>query len=140
MKFLLIILALFCCSISSMAQRDSIDVNKPQYSVRHGFVSDKQISEKEKADIYCQRHLYKAGEAIQKSTAFMYGSIASSLVSGVCCIIAGCSDNDGARTGLFIGGGVLAGVSIGCLFPALHFYDKAGRELRLSAGEITYKF
>ena len=140
MKFLMFILAILCCSFSSMAQRDSIDINKPQYSVRHGFVSEKQIKANEKVDIYSQRHIYKAGEAIQKSTAFMYGSIASSLLGGMCCIIAGCSDNDGARTGLFIGGGVLAGVSIGCLFPALHFYDKAGRELRLSAGEITYKF
>lgn len=140
MRFLLFIIAFICCSVNGMAQSDSVNVNIPLYSVRHGFIPNKLTKENEKADLYGQRHLYKAGEAIQKSTNYIYGSIASSLACGVCCVIAGCSDNNGARTGLFIGGGVLAGVSLGCLFPALHFYDKAGRELRLSAGEVTYRF
>lgn len=36
------------------------------YSVRHGFVSDIELKEEKELEAFRQRHLFLAGEAMQK--------------------------------------------------------------------------
>ena len=140
MKYVFIILALFCFTICSKAQKDSINTNTPMYSVRPGFAVERINKENVEIEAFRKNHLYMAGDAMQKSTTFMYGSLASSVLSGTCFAIGGTANNSGARTGLFVAGGIFGAVSLGCLIFNIHYHDKAGRELRLSAGEVVFKF
>ena len=140
MRYIFIILALWCCSISGMAQTDSTEVRKPMYSVRHGFVSEREQKEMEELEAFRQRHLYLAGEAVQKSTFYLAGSMASAVVGGVLMGTASQVNSDGGVKAMFISGGIMAITSFACLATTIHFHNKAGRELRLSAGEVIYKF
>jgi len=87
-----------------------------------------------------KRHLYQAGDAIRSSTLYTLGSVGASLASGTCFAIAALSDNEDDRRALFIAGGITAALSLGCWITSIHFNFKSGRELRLSAGEVIYKF
>ena len=89
---------------------------------------------------YGERHLYKAGDAIRRGTSCMLGSIGTSLASGTCFAIAALSDGKDANTPLFIAGGVTAAISLGLCVLSIHYQYKSGRELRLSAGEVIYRF
>ena len=139
MKHLFLLLMLLCCSLNCNAQTDSTEVKKPMYSVRHGFVSEEAVK-MAKADEFQQRHLFQAGIAMQRWANLQYCSVASSLIGGTLFLFGGLSDNTSTRTGLFVGGGVMTLASFGCLLTSIHFHDKSGRELRLSAGEVIYRF
>lgn len=140
MRYILVIIALMCCSISSRAQTDSTEVKKPVYSVRHSDVQVHDDNEIAAVEEFRQRHLFQAGEAAQIASRNLAASIATSVVSGVLFGVSAAVDNDGARKGLIVGGAIMAGVSLGFTFCALKFNFKAGRELKLSAGEVVYKF
>ena len=90
--------------------------------------------------LYSERHLYKAGDAIRRNTSCMLGSIGTSLASGACFAIAGLSDSGSANTPLFIAGGVTAAISLGLGIASIHYQYKSGCELRLSASEVIFKF
>lgn len=77
---------------------------------------------------------------MQKSTTFLAGSVASAVVGGVLMGTASQVNNDGGVKAMFITGGIMAITSFACLATTIRFHNKAGRELRLSAGEIVYKF
>lgn len=140
MKYFLLILALWCCSMSGKAQRDSTEVRKPLYSVRHGFVSESEQKEIAELEAFRQRHLYLAGEAMQKSTTYLASSLASAVLGGVLIGTASQVNSDGGVKAMFITGGIMAITSFACLATTIHFHNKVGRELRLSAGEVIYKF
>ena len=112
---------------------------KTLYSVRHGFVSEETMKSS-KADENSQKHLYQAGVAIQKSANFQYISLGTIVLSGVFLGSAGRIINTGGRVAVYTMGGISAGISLASLFASINFKDKAGRELRLSAGELVYKF
>ena len=139
MKQLFLLLILLCCSLSSNAQTDSTEVKKPTYSVRHGFVSEETVK-MTKADEFQQRHLFQAGIAMQKGTQYATISLVASFIGGALFGVSAFTDNDRAKTGLYVGGGIMAGAAMGCTFATIHFHGKAARELRLSAGEVIYKF
>lgn len=42
MRYIFVIFALWCCSISSWAQTDSTQVRKPMYSVRHDYTTESE--------------------------------------------------------------------------------------------------
>lgn len=86
------------------------------------------------------RHLYKAGDAIRKSTSCMLGAIGTSLASGTCFALAGLPDDKNVRTTLIVVGGITAALSLGLGIASIHYQFKSGRELRLSAGEVVFKF
>ena len=136
MRHLFIIAMLLCCSISSMAQTDSTEVKNPMYSVRHGFVH-KETAEQAACS---QKHLYQAGIAMNRAAFSLGGSVGASVFSGAFFALTAKAENPGGRTALYVAGGVMAAVSIGCLISTIHFHYKAGRELRLSAGEVVYRF
>lgn len=140
MRYIFIVWALWCCSISGMAQSDSTEVRKPMYSVRHGFVSENDQKEMKELEAFRQRHLYLAGEAMQKSTTYLAGSLAASVVGGVLMGTASQVNSDGGQKAMYITGGLMAITSFACLATTIHFHNKAGRELRLSAGEVVFKF
>lgn len=140
MKYLLLIITLLCCCLNCNAQTDSTLVNKPTYSVRPGFVNAEMEREITELEAFRQRHLYQAGNAMQNSSFCMAMSLGTSIVSGIMFGLGGTSDNSGVRTGLFIGGGLFGAASLGFSIATIHFHNKAGRELRLSAGEVVYKF
>lgn len=110
------------------------------YSVRHGFVSDNEQKEIKELEAFRQRHLYLAGEAMQKSTTYLAGSLAASVVGGVLMGTASQVNSDGGQKAMYITGGLMAITSFACLATTIHFHNKAGRELRLSAGEVIFKF
>lgn len=139
MKKIIAIFVMLFAGISLYAQTDSIEVKKPIYSVRHGFVSEETMKSS-KADENSQKHLYQAGVAIQKSANFQYISLGTIVFSGAFIGSAVKVKNSGGKTALFVGGGIMAGVSLASLFASINFKDKAGREIRLSAGEVVYKF
>jgi len=140
MRYLFIIIALWCCSISGKAQTDSVQVKKPVYSVRRGIVSSQEQAELQSLAEFRQRHLYLAGEALQKGTSFLAGSLVCSVTGGLMLGVANRVSSDGGQKGMYIAGGIMAGVALGCLAATIRFHGKAGRELRLSAGEVVYKF
>lgn len=140
MRYIFVIFALWCCSISCWAQTDSTQVRKPMYSVRHGFVSDIELKEEKELESFRQRHLFLAGEAMQKEIGYIATSAATSVISGVLFGLANQMESKAGRTAMFITGGVTAGLSLVGIAGAIHFHTKAGRELRLSAGEVVYKF
>lgn len=140
MRYIFIFLALWCCSISGRAQSDSTEVRKPMYSVRHGFISEGEQKEIVELEAFRQRHLFLAGEAMQKEIGYMATSAATSVISGVLFGLANQMESKAGRTAMFITGGVTAGLSLVGIAGAIHFHTKAGRELRLSAGEVIYKF
>ena len=140
MRYIFIIFAIWCCSISSLAQTDSTQVRKPMYSVRHGFVSDIELKEEKELEAFRQRHLFLAGEAMQKEIGYIATSAATSVISGVLFGLANQMESKAGRTAMFITGGITAGVSLVGIAGAIHFHTKAGRELRLSAGEVVFKF
>ena len=140
MKYLLLIITLLCCSLNCNAQTDSTQVNKPAYSVRPGFVNAEMEREMTELEAFRQRHLYLAGNALQNSAFCMGMSLGSSAVSGLMIGFGSAAGDSAARTALFIGGGLFGIASLGFSIATIHFHNKAGRELRLSAGEVIYKF
>lgn len=134
MKCIILLAALWCCSISGKAQTDSVQVKKPLYSVRKGFTAEQEKAETASLAEFQQRHLYLAGEALQKSTSDLAGSVICSVVSGIMVNSANRVKSDGGQTGIYVAGGLMAGVALGCLAATIHFHGKAGRELRLLAG------
>jgi len=140
MRYIFIVFALVCCSISAKAQKDSTETRKPLYSVRHSFVSEAQQKEMAELEAFRQRHLYLAGEALQKGSNYLVASVASSVVSGALFGTANQIGSKGGRTAMFVTGGVAAGLSLVCLAATIRFHNRAGHELRLSAGEVIYKF
>lgn len=140
MKHLLLVITLLCCSLNCNAQTDSTLVNKPTYSVRPGFVNAEMEREIKELEAFRQRHLYQAGNALQNSSFCMGMSLGASVVSGLMFGLGGATDNSGARTGLFVGGGIFGVATLAFTIATIHFHNKAGRELRLSAGEVVYKF
>ena len=140
MKHLLFFLVVFCSSLCCNAQRDSLMTNTPIYSVRPGFIHKKQDKVNAELEAFRQNHLNLAGEAMQKSATFMIGSMASSLLSGTCFAIGATTSNGGGKTALLVSGGVTGLASLVCLGFSIHYHDKAGRELRISAGEVVFKF
>lgn len=140
MKHLLLFLVVFCSTLCCNAQRDSLMTNAPVYSVRPGFLQEKLDKENAEIAAFQQNHLYLAGQAMQKSANFMIGSMASSLLSGTCFAIGATTSNGSAKTALLVSGGVTGLISLVCLGFNIHYHDKAGRELRLTAGEVVFKF
>ena len=140
MKYLLLVITLLCCTLNCNAQTDSTLVNKPMYSVRPGFVNDETKREMTELEAFRQRHLYQAGNALQNSSFCMGMSIGTSVVCGLMCGIGGASDSSTTRTILFVGGGIFGAASLGFTIATIRFHNKACRELRLSAGEVVYKF
>ena len=140
MRYILLLAALWCCSISGKAQTDSVQVKKPLYSVRKGFTAEQEQKEVASLAEYQKRHLYLSGEALQKSTSYLAGSIMCSVTGGLLVGAANRVKSDGGQTGMYVAGGLMAGVALGCLAATIHFHGKAGRELRLSAGEVVFKF
>ena len=108
------------------------------YAKRTALIGVKEIDETNAWQYYGERHLYKAGDAIRRSTSCMLGSIGTSLASGTFFALG--LNNEDARKPLFIAGGISAAISLGCWIASIHFQYKSGRELRLSAGEVIYKF
>lgn len=140
MRYILLLAALWCCSISGKAQTDSVQVKKPVYSVRKGFTAEQEQAEAASLAEFQKRHLYLSGEALQKSSTFLIGSVVSSFTGGMMLGFANRIKSDGGKTGVYIGGGLMLATSLGCLSATIYFHDKAGRELRLSAGEVVFKF
>lgn len=140
MRYILLFAALWCCSISGKAQTDSVQVKIPLYSVRKGITAEQEKAESASLAEFRQRHLYLAGESMQKSTSYLAGSIMCSVTGGLLVGVANRVKSDGGQTGMYIAGGLMAGVALGCLTATIHFHNKAGRELRLSAGEVVFKF
>jgi len=138
MRYIFIIAMLLCYSISSTAQTDSTEVRTPMYSVRHGFVPNETETAEQAA--FRQKHLYQAGMAMDKASYSLAGSVGASALCGTFFGLTGTVTNSGGRTALYVAGGVMAAVSIGCLISTIHFHYKAGRELRLSASEVVYRF
>lgn len=110
------------------------------YSVRHGYVSESELKEEKELEAFRQRHIYLAGEAMQKEIGYMATSAATSIISGVLFGIANQMETKSGRTAMFVTGGITAGISLVGIAATIHFHNKAGSELRLSAGEVIYKF
>lgn len=140
MRYIFVIFALWCCSISCWAQTDSTQVRKPLYSVRHDFISDDQLKEMAELEAFRQRHLFLAGEAIRREVGFVATSAATSVVSGILFGLAGQAEEKAPRIAMYAMGGLTAGISLFCTAYSIHYRLKAGRELRLSAGEVIYRF
>lgn len=140
MRYIVVLIALFAVFNSSWAQTDSTQVKKPVYSVRHSFAQEERLAEFQELEPYRQRHLFLAGEAMQKSTGYLAASVGSAVASGVLMGVANRVNSDGGQKAMYITGGVLAGVSLICLATTIKIHMKAGRELKLSAGEVVYKF
>lgn len=139
MKHFLFTSLLLMVVLSLHAQTDSTEAKKPIYSVRHGFVSGENMKSSSLNE-FSQYHLYQSGIAIRKSTNFQYISLGTAVFSGSFWGVAGCVKNSGGKKALRSLGGIMAGVSLATLITSIHFHDKAGRELQLSAGEVVYKF
>lgn len=127
---------LLCYAISGMAQTDSTEVRNPMYSVRHGFVP-KETAEQAACS---QKHLYQAGIAMNRAAFSLGASVGASVFSGIFFGLTAKAENPGGRTALYVAGGIMAAASLGFLISTIHFHGKAGRELRLSAGEVVYRF
>ena len=137
MKYLFVVLMLCCCSIEGRAQSDSLEVRGPIYSVRPGF-NETYKKQEVKLDEFQQRHLYKAGRALERSTNCLIASVSSATVSGVCFTVGAATGKN--KTATYITGGLFAGASLACMLFAISFRSEAGLELRLSAGEVVFKF
>lgn len=140
MKRFIFMAVLALITLSTRAQTDSLEVHKPKYSVRPGLITENEKKEIATVEAFRQRHLYQAGIAMQKGVFCIGGTVASSLAGGICFAIGEASDNYGLRTGMFVGGGIMMAASLGFTIATIHFHNKAGHELRLSAGEVIYKF
>lgn len=137
MKYLLFILALLCCSLSASAQIDSVDVKKPVYSVRRGFY-ETQNTEIEKQNEFKKYHLHKAGLAMERSSNLAISAISTAAVGGACFTVGACTGKK--KTGMYVTGGIFTAASLACTLASITFHMDAGRELKLSAGEVVYKF
>ena len=118
-----ILFLLLACSLSAGAQKYSVRKRADELSVA---VSDS----------LALRHLYMSGEHLQQSGSLQFGAIGLSLASGLALTLGAEKDNKA-----MIGVGIASGVgAIVCEFLSISRKMKAGKELKLSAGEIVFRF
>lgn len=114
-------LFLFC--ISGSAQ---------QYSVRKTVVKDRE----QVVDTAAYRHIWKAGHYQQKAIAFSIGTAAFTGVAALC----GAKYAESKTKGLVFMSAVSGVAAVASAVIGIRFQWKSGKELKLAAGELVFRF